>query len=62
MRRSHRYRGFNELPHFSCHDIIRNPDFGKDSMWFARHLREVFAIGADLARLPGTEARPLAVK
>ncbi len=43
MRKTHQFCGFEELPHFSCHDIIANPDFASDRERFVAHLQASFA-------------------
>ena len=43
MRKDQAYCGLEELPHFSCHDIIKNPDFEADRDRYIRHLTRVFA-------------------
>ena len=43
MRKDQAYCGFEELPHFSCHDIIKNPDFAADRDRYVEHLMRVFA-------------------
>ncbi len=42
MRKAHAYCGFIELPHFSCHDVVKAPDFPADRARLVRHLHEVF--------------------
>lgn len=42
MRKSQSYCGLGELPHFSCHDVIKNPAFAEDKVRFVKHLDEVF--------------------
>ena len=44
MRLSQTYCGMEELTHFSCHDIIKNPKFEFDNKRFIEHLKEVFEI------------------
>lgn len=43
MRKSQTYCGMGELPHFSSHDVIKNPDFDSDKARFMTHLKTVFA-------------------
>lgn len=40
MRKAHQYCGFSELSHFSCHNIVKNPQFQKDQERFVAHLNE----------------------
>ncbi|MGD1715711.1 NAD(P)H-dependent oxidoreductase [Dapis sp. BLCC M172] len=42
MRKSQEYCGLEELPHFSCHNIIKNPQFESDKDRYIRHLTRVF--------------------
>ena len=42
MRKSQTYCGLDELPHFSSHDVIKNPDFERDQKRFIEHLDKVF--------------------
>ncbi|WP_339865628.1 NAD(P)H-dependent oxidoreductase [Paremcibacter congregatus] len=42
MRKTHTYCGFTELPHFSVHDIVVNPDFEADRARLEDHLQAVF--------------------
>ncbi len=42
MRKDQEYCGFEELPHFSCHNIIKNPQFESDKERYIRHLTKVF--------------------
>ena len=42
MRLSQTYCGMEELPHFSCHDVIKNPHFDDDKQQFIKHLEQVF--------------------
>lgn len=42
MRKSHAYCGFNELPHFSCHNVIAAPNYEADSVRYVAHLKSVF--------------------
>lgn len=44
MRKSHAYCGFEELPHFSAHDVIKNPAFERDRARYVEHLRAVFGL------------------
>jgi modulator of drug activity B len=46
MRKDQAYCGFEELPHFSCHDVVKNPNFAADCERFVRHLTVVF-LGAE---------------
>ncbi len=41
MRKAHQYCGFTELPHFSCHNIVKNPQFDLDNARFTDHLLEI---------------------
>ena len=43
MRKSQHYCGMGELPHFSCHDIVKNPNFEQDAARFKAHLKDVFS-------------------
>ncbi|MGK7895369.1 MAG: NAD(P)H-dependent oxidoreductase [Xenococcus sp. (in: cyanobacteria)] len=42
MRKSLEYCGFEELPHFSCHNVIKNPQFESDKERYIHHLTKVF--------------------
>lgn len=42
MRKTQQFCGLEELPHFSCHDIIHAPDFERDRKRLTAHLAEVF--------------------
>ncbi len=42
MRKSQEYCGLEELPHFSGHNIIKNPQFESDKERYIRHLTKVF--------------------
>ena len=44
MRLSQTYCGMEELAHFSCHDVIKNPKFELDKKRFIEHLKNVFEI------------------
>ena len=44
MRKSQAYCGMGELPHFSCHDIIKNPKFDQDEDLYIAHLNKVFEV------------------
>ncbi|MBL4639452.1 MAG: NAD(P)H-dependent oxidoreductase [Kordiimonadaceae bacterium] len=44
MSKAHQYCGFQELPYFSCHDIVQNPKFDADKMRFIAHIEEVFTL------------------
>ena len=54
MRKDQAYCGFDELPHFSCHDIIKNPNFDADRDRYVRHLQRVFT---DTGRQPRPQTR-----
>ena len=41
MRKSQTYCGLEELPHFSSHDVIKNPNFEQDKKRFIQHLEGV---------------------
>jgi len=43
MRKNQTYCGMEELPHFSCHNIIKSPNFETDKARFIVHLESVFA-------------------
>ncbi len=45
MRKSQEYCGFEELPYFSCHNVIKNPQFELDKERYIQHLTEVFLNG-----------------
>ena len=47
MRRSHFYCGFGEMPHFSAHNIIAEPQFDAHKAAFENHLRSAFGLAAD---------------
>ena len=42
MRKSQEYCGLEELPHFSCHNIVKNPQFEADKERYIAHLTKVF--------------------
>jgi len=42
MRVAQRYIGLTELPHFSCHNVIAEPDFEADRARYIAHLNKVF--------------------
>lgn len=42
MRKSQEYCGLEQLPHFSCHNIVKNPQFESDKERYIRHLTNVF--------------------
>lgn len=42
MRKSQTYCGLDELPHFSSHDVIKNPNFERDQNRLIAHLTHVF--------------------
>ena len=42
MRKSQEYCGFEELPHFCCHNVIKNPQFELNEERYIHHLTEVF--------------------
>ncbi|MDY6938823.1 MAG: hypothetical protein SWY16_14260 [Cyanobacteriota bacterium] len=42
MRKYQEYCGLEELPHFSCHNIVKNPQFESDKERYIRHLTKVF--------------------
>ena len=42
MRKSQEYCGLEELPHFSCHNIVKNPQFESDKERYIHHLTRVF--------------------
>lgn len=44
MRKSQTYCGLDELPHFSSHDVIKNPNFERDKSRFVDHLNKVFSL------------------
>ncbi len=44
MRKSQTYCGMDELPHFSSHDVIKNPNFERDKERFITHLNKVFQL------------------
>ena len=43
MRLSQTYCGMEELSHFSCHNVIKNPNFEQDNKRFIEHLKNVFS-------------------
>lgn len=47
MRKAHQYCGFEELPHFSAHNVIRNPQIDANIARLRRHLREVFELSRE---------------
>lgn len=44
MRKAHQYCGFEELPHFSVHNVVRNPQIDTHIVRLQRHLRAVFEL------------------
>ena len=44
MRKAHQYCGFEELPHFSVHNVVRDPQLGANRARFIEHLRTVFEL------------------
>lgn len=44
MIKSNTFCGMEELPHYSCHDVIHNPDFKQDKDLYLDHLRKVFKL------------------
>lgn len=46
MRKAHQYCGFEELPHFSSHNVVRDPQFEGNKARFEDHLRDVFGLEA----------------
>ncbi|MEM8718553.1 MAG: NAD(P)H-dependent oxidoreductase [Cyanobacteria bacterium P01_G01_bin.39] len=42
MRKSQEYCGLEESPHFSCHNIVKNPQFESDQERYIHHLTKVF--------------------
>lgn len=44
MRKDHQYCGFEELEHFSCHNVVKDPSFESDAKRYESHLRRVFSI------------------
>lgn len=57
MRKNQAYCGLQELPHFSCHDVIKNPRFKSDRERYVRHLQRVFA-GAAPSSSPQETTEP----
>lgn len=47
MRKDQEYSGLEELPHFSCHDIVKAPNFAADRERYVGHLRTVFPDAAE---------------
>ena len=43
MRLSQTYCGMEELPHFSSHDVIKNPNSEEYKKRFIEHLEQVFS-------------------
>ncbi|CAK8163234.1 NADPH dehydrogenase (quinone) [Candidatus Xenohaliotis californiensis] len=41
MRKAHIYCGFKELPHFSCHNIVKKPNFDNDKERYKKHLHNI---------------------
>lgn len=41
MRKAHQYCGFTELPHFSCHNVVKDPQFELNKARFTDHLLEI---------------------
>jgi modulator of drug activity B len=50
MRKDQEYCGLQELPHFSCHDIVKAPRFEADRERYVRHLKSVFPRAANTPR------------
>lgn len=46
MRKSQEFCGLVELPHFSCHNVIKEPNFSADRDRYVQHLQTVFLTGA----------------
>ena len=44
MRKSQAYCGLDELPHFSAHNVIKNPAFEENKELYIQHLNEVFEL------------------
>lgn len=42
MRKAHTYCGFGELPHFSTHNVVRDPQLETNKARYQTHLRNVF--------------------
>jgi NADPH dehydrogenase (quinone) len=42
MRKAQHYIGLKDLPHFSCHNVIAEPDFEGDRARYIAHLNAVF--------------------
>ena len=42
MRKAHTFCGFEELPHFSSHGVIKDPQFDADKARWMAHLSAVF--------------------
>ncbi len=47
MRKSQAFCGLTELPHFSCHDVVSNPDFARDQARYQQHLAQVFGLNGE---------------
>lgn len=47
MRKAHQYCGFEELPHFSAHNVVRDPQIDANIARLRRHLREVFELSRE---------------
>ncbi len=46
MRQAQRYIGMTELPHFSCHNVVMEPDLAADKARFVAHLSKVYGVNA----------------
>jgi len=44
MRKAHQYCGFTELPHFSSHNVIKDPQFANHKARLESHLRTVLQL------------------
>jgi len=44
MRKAHQYCGFQELPHFSAHNVVKDPQFETNNSRFAVHLKKTFGL------------------
>ena len=44
MRRSNTFCGLTELEHFSCHNVVMDPQFDKDKHRYIKHLTKTFKL------------------
>lgn len=44
MRKTQEYCGMEPLPHFYCHNVVKDPQFEADKARYVAHLSEVFGL------------------